>query len=212
MRHLAIKLVDQLLADASIDTKGVDAIKRDLCYERANQLAERLILQAQHDLIDEFQQLIRDKEASLPPPTLPVITRDNPGVGSSTQRSSSRRTHRRTASRPQQSGETHVKVTLDLTTEEARQLASQYPSSHPIVRALHEAITHEEERMTDIAALTRMMDAASDGREKHTFAKLIERRGGPKSRICRCGTKISEAAEGFAVGECNECYARGYGK
>lgn len=78
MKDLAIQLVDQLLTDA-VDSGAfthVNAIKRDAYYERANQLAERLMLQAQRQLLDEFQTLISDKEASIPPPTSPIITRN----------------------------------------------------------------------------------------------------------------------------------------
>lgn len=75
MRDIAKNLVNQLL-DELESSSPVPEEKRQAFNDRVDNLAERLILQAQLRLTTELQELIRDKEQAIPPPVSPIITRN----------------------------------------------------------------------------------------------------------------------------------------
>lgn len=106
-----------------------------------------------------------------------------------------------------------MRVALDLTADEAFAIhQSELPLSSSVREALREAVRAEHQRLADIQSLTEMLNRARTSSERHLLSKLIEDKGGPKSRMCQCGASINEASEGWAIGECNACYAKGYGK
>lgn len=106
-----------------------------------------------------------------------------------------------------------MKVILDLTADEASAIhQSELPLSSSVREALRAAVLDEHQRLADIQSLTEMRNRATTYGERHRLGKLIESKGGPKSRMCRCGTIIEEANEGWTVDECDDCYAKGYGK
>lgn len=105
-----------------------------------------------------------------------------------------------------------MKVTVDLTIEEGMGLLAYLPLPPNLRLAISEAITNEQGRLEAINQLTRMMNSATSATERRCLAKAIELKGGPKCSVCRCGTSITPANGGFPIGECDDCYAKGYGK
>lgn len=62
----------------------------------------------------------------------------------------------------------------------------------------------------DRQALQGILPRAKSTKERRALEKMIAKRGGPPVKTCKCGQAVSPHSGELL--ECEDCYARAYGK